>query len=241
MHVAVCDDNIADRKQLERLLGRESDRRTKEGEGLFIDSYGNEKALLSNPMQYDIFYVDICKTDHITGADIAKALCSLGVQVPIYMCCSDINYRLTELPENVFFLDKPIRTNELAASLDHAYEIKQNAVPLIELRDEKSTYYVTEPDIMYGTFSQKHVKIHLTDGRIISVASDLENLYYQWAHYETFMLPNTKVIINIRYLEKIGLLYVYTTDHHKFRILNSQKKLAKAMLNNLCSDSNLTN
>ena len=27
MHIAICDDNIADRKQLERLLDRESDRR----------------------------------------------------------------------------------------------------------------------------------------------------------------------------------------------------------------------
>ena len=29
MHIAICDDNIADRKQTERLLGRESDRRAK--------------------------------------------------------------------------------------------------------------------------------------------------------------------------------------------------------------------
>ena len=58
MHVAVCDDNVADRKQTERLLGRESDRRAKLTKGLYIDSYGNESALLRNPMQYDIFYID---------------------------------------------------------------------------------------------------------------------------------------------------------------------------------------
>ena len=27
MHIAICDDNVADRKQLERLLKRESDKR----------------------------------------------------------------------------------------------------------------------------------------------------------------------------------------------------------------------
>ena len=27
MHIAICDDNIADRKHLERLLSRESDKR----------------------------------------------------------------------------------------------------------------------------------------------------------------------------------------------------------------------
>lgn len=35
MHIAVCDDNVADRKQLERLLGRESDSR-KADTGVFI-------------------------------------------------------------------------------------------------------------------------------------------------------------------------------------------------------------
>ena len=28
MHVAICDDNVADRRQLERLLKRESDKRS---------------------------------------------------------------------------------------------------------------------------------------------------------------------------------------------------------------------
>ena len=27
MHIAICDDNVADRKHLERLLSRESDKR----------------------------------------------------------------------------------------------------------------------------------------------------------------------------------------------------------------------
>ena len=47
MHLAVCDDNIADRKQTERLLGRQSDRIFKEtGERIYIDSYGNVEAFM---------------------------------------------------------------------------------------------------------------------------------------------------------------------------------------------------
>ena len=37
MHIAICDDNIADRKQTERLLGKESDRRAKTESVLYID------------------------------------------------------------------------------------------------------------------------------------------------------------------------------------------------------------
>ena len=53
MHLAVCDDNIADRKQTERLLGRESDRRINTTGVLYVDSFGNRNAILCTPMIYD--------------------------------------------------------------------------------------------------------------------------------------------------------------------------------------------
>ena len=43
MHLAVCDDNIADRKQMERLLGRESDRRLNTTGVLYVDSFETRK------------------------------------------------------------------------------------------------------------------------------------------------------------------------------------------------------
>ena len=45
MHIAICDDNIADRKQLERLLKRESDKRKAKTGLLFADSFGNCRIL----------------------------------------------------------------------------------------------------------------------------------------------------------------------------------------------------
>ena len=38
MHIALCDDNVADRKQFERLVKRESDRRAADEGILFVDS-----------------------------------------------------------------------------------------------------------------------------------------------------------------------------------------------------------
>ena len=59
MHIAVCDDNIADRKQMERLLGRASDRRLHTTGVLYIDSYGNVEAVMRSPMLYDAFFIDM--------------------------------------------------------------------------------------------------------------------------------------------------------------------------------------
>ena len=59
MHIAICDDNIADRKQTERLLGRESDRRAKTDNVLYIDSFGKQESVLVSPMIYDMFFIDM--------------------------------------------------------------------------------------------------------------------------------------------------------------------------------------
>ena len=103
MHIAICDDNIADRKQLERLLKRESDKRAAVSGILYTDSFGNAEALLANPMQYDAFYIDVCQTEGVSGSDIVSALTAKGVNAPIVMCCSHINYREYTLPSNVIF------------------------------------------------------------------------------------------------------------------------------------------
>lgn len=230
MHVAVCDDNVADRKQMERLLGRESDKRLKEtGEGLFIDAYGNEKAMLSHPMLYDVFYIDMCKTPGITGADVARSLIASGVVVPIYMCVSDIDYRKDGLPKQVKYLDKSIKVAELAASLDEAQAFKDSCIPLIELREEKETFYVTEEDILYAVQEERCVNVALKDGRIVNIRDSVLNLFGQWEHYETFFAPTEHVLINGRYIKNISLFKLIMIDGKNFPLPFSARKYAKMM------------
>lgn len=230
MHVAVCDDNVADRKQMERLLGRESDKRLKEtGEGLFIDAYGNEKAMLSHPMLYDVFYIDMCKTPGVTGSDVAKSLISLGVVVPIYMCVSDIDYRKEELPSQIKYLDKAIKVAELSASLDEAQAFKDSCIPLIELREKKETIYVTEEDILYAMQEERYVNVALKDGRIINIHDSVLNLFGQWEHYETFFAPTEYVLINGRYIKSISLFKLTMEDGKDFPLPFNARKYAKMM------------
>lgn len=122
----------------------------------------------------------MCKTPGITGADVAAALVEKGVNAPIVMCCSDINYREQSFPENVIFLDKPIKAEELSASIDHALKIMEQAVPLIELRVDKETYYVTEPDILYAEENGRMLDIFLKDGRTIELLDNAQNLFPSW-------------------------------------------------------------
>lgn len=230
MHIAVCDDNVADRKQLERLLKRESDKRAASTGIIYTDSFGNSTALLSNPMQYDAFYIDMCLTEGTTGTDVVNALTAQGVNAPIILCCSKINYREQTYPENVIFLDKPIKVAELAQSIDHALEIMAKAVPLIELREDEDTIYVTEPDILYAEEEGRNVIVTLKDGRTVKVATTAINLFSQIENHPTFFAPTVRAILNGRYMEKLGFRKVIMCDGKKFSLHRDCVAYAKQLL-----------
>lgn len=203
MHIAVCDDNVADRKQLERLLKRESDRRASTSGILYADSYGHPESLLKNPMQYDAFFVDICHTGELTGVDVVNSLTALGSTAPVILCCSRLDYRSFSLPQRVLFLDKPIQAAALSAVLDQAQQLKDSAVPLIELREGSGTFYVTEPDILYGIEKKRHLTLSLADGRKVLLETSARNFFSQVEGYPSFLCPSLHKLINARHIRSI--------------------------------------
>jgi DNA-binding LytR/AlgR family response regulator len=228
MHIAICDDNVADRKQLERLFKRESDRRAANGDILYVDSYGNGSSLLANPMQYDAFYIDMCHTTGMSGLTIVTALKHLGVNSPIIMCCSEVNYREQEFPDNTLFIDKPISAEALTSSVDRAREIKTTAEPLIALREENDTIYVTEPDILYAIEDGRFTNVTLTDGRVINTISSAMKLFDEIESHLSFVAPSAKDIINCRYIATLEARTATMTDGTVFKVhkrcLNYAKK-----------------
>ena len=90
MYFAICDDNIADRKQSERLLKRQAERVLKEsGEQVYIDSFGNKEAFMIRPQMYQALFIDMT-LDETNGFVIAKTLLDIGITKPIILCCSSI-------------------------------------------------------------------------------------------------------------------------------------------------------
>ena len=86
MHIAVCDDNIADRKQMERLLARASNQQKKNGhEGYYVDLYGNIPSLMQYPQMYDVIFLDIVNGSQ-NGLDIALKLRADGIVCCIVLC-----------------------------------------------------------------------------------------------------------------------------------------------------------
>lgn len=234
MHIAICDDNIADRKQTERLLKRESDRRSKTDGVLYIDSYGKQESVLAAPMLYDMFLIDMVNDEPSTAADIVKALIAVGVTSPIVMLSSAINYKedsyLTSL-EQVYFIDKPLKVAELSDIISMGFETKNKKAKTIELRTDTDAYYVKDEEIMYAIYTgSQYTDVYLCDGRKYHMPIQIENFYAHLEPFGTFVPVNNHTIVQKKYVKKISLLHVHLDNGQKFFFAPDYKKHFKSML-----------
>ena len=113
MHIAVLADNIADRKQTERLLDRANSALASEIGTLYVDSFGDESSFLPVCMKYDLFLLDI---DHDMAhcMEIVARLQELSAPGMIVVCKDAAEpYRRENAIQHLYTLDKPILTAPL--------------------------------------------------------------------------------------------------------------------------------
>lgn len=217
LHIAVCDDNVGDRKQTERLLNRESDVRGSSTAAFYVDSFGSADTVMQSPMLYDVFFIDMVYGD-TGGIRLAERLMNAGVVSPIVLCISSVNYREAvsdvsgHAAGNIFFLDKPIKKDDLSQILDMCILKKSERVLTIELRGEKDTRYVTEDDIVFAKLSGNNVSVYLKDGSMINIPGTLENFYSQIAHFSHYAALNKKSMLNVAFVSKVTSFRVTMAD-----------------------------
>ena len=233
MHVALCDDNTADRKQSERLLQKESLNRIPVSGPLYVDSFGSAQSLLHNPMQYDVFFLDICHSSE-NAVQIAQKLIGLGVKATFVFCCSDMDYRCMDLsfmPQTqFFFLEKPIHRADLTDAIDYVLQCLAKKEHTIELRTQKDTLYVVEADIMYAKEKGHNLLVTLSSGNEVLIPSTAANFFDQIQHYPCFLCPTAKTLVNARYIKKATFHKLVMEDGQSFRTVSSIMRYAKNMM-----------
>lgn len=223
MHLAVCIDHPANRKQMERLLKRASDKRASEN-AFYIDSYGNSTSLMHKLQLYDAYYIDMLNDSNST-LELVTELIKAGVHCPIILCPSEIDYK-SQIYEDIFlsayldtqisFLPQPILPEQLEASISIIEKHLSSAVPKIELRDDRDTYYVEEDDILYAVCKKNNVFITLSDKRIVTILSSRDNFLSEMCFYTNYKWITPNVMINTVYIKKTGLLFLTMTDGKRF-------------------------
>ncbi len=248
MHIAICNDNGADRKHLERLLKRESDKREATTGTLYIDSYGHPENLLNNSMQYDVFFIDISHTEGLTGIDVVNSLTDLGNTAPIILSGSDFSYdnQNSELSDRILFIDKPFQAAQITTLLNKAQNIKDSSASAIELREDKGTLYVMESDILYAVEAGRNLIVTLKDGRKITLSTTAMNFFSQVENYPEFFSPNAHTLVNARHIANIRFHKITMCDGTMFKafgqVLSYAKHIKEYITENIhenISDNNL--
>ena len=197
MYIAVIADNISDRKQLERLLGRASDALVSETGTLYIDAYGDLESLMRTPMKYDLFFIDITASGDF-GKTIVNCLKTAGVPGKIAICHpKDSAFSYQNAIDGLYSIQKPIAVAPLHKLIRDVYSEKQKtSVPTIEIRSETETHYIAVDRIIYAKSRTHLVFVHLDDGRTLSYLGEIED-FYRWVNnYPEFFYAKKDTVLN---------------------------------------------
>lgn len=217
--VALFDSNFGERKQMERLLQRESDKRT-DSCPIYTTTFGNKETILSTQRIYDAYFLDI-PDESYSAYDLAKDLRLKDIASPIIFLCSSINYRECgrEL-SNTFFMDKPVLVADLSAMIEELIQQKvENYVPSIEIRGITKTSYLTEREIVYCEHQKRtrNITIHLQDGTTLFTENDIDNFLSELEPLGQFYMANNHIIVNARYVTKTSFFKVYMQNGKSFK------------------------
>ncbi|MCR5301833.1 MAG: hypothetical protein K6E49_05285 [Lachnospiraceae bacterium] len=202
IYLAICDNNVADRKQLERLLEREKDKRLSQNyDVLYIDSFGSEEALTTTPVKYDIFFIDITEGAS-NGMEIAKKLRHRGIIAPIVLCESTINYTsYVNAPEEIIFIEKPLSPGQVSHLVDVAMEWAKRKTPLLEIRCQKDTHFIKHDELVRAYPLDKfYTRLCLADGGYLEMTDSVNALARQCQLYNCFIRCK-KDIVNIHHIQ----------------------------------------
>lgn len=223
MHIAVCMDVAADRKQLERLLGRSTDKRliVDDTVPFYIQSYGNKQALLNRPGMYDLFFINI-KNDTIDSISLIRELRGLGVTASIVFCPTpdEIEAHVSDnfsTEDDVLILEQPIVAAKLEEVMDVAVARVKDKMPSIVIRSNNLTLHYQPEDILYIEMVKDGSLVHLKDGGLQHTSESVKNIWERIKNFEKIYYFPDYIIANVDFIEKTGFASVTLKDSRKFR------------------------
>lgn len=217
MHVAICDDNVADRKHIERLLSRESDKRAGSTNILYIDSYGNKDHFLSgNPLKYNIIFMDMCSEPGIVE-EILEYLERAGYNAPLILYSSKIDYTaIPDLPSYIIHAKKPYITEPLPDYLSLGDANAAQSIVTVFIHKESIINEVPKDSIMYALQKETGCTLYLSDGAPVTVDEPIGDLRQIFEPFEEFKRVNKNSIVNFKYVSKVKLFTIIMKDTTRF-------------------------
>lgn len=218
MHIAICDDNVADRKHLERLLSRESDKRAGTPNILYVDSYGEKTHFLANPLKYNLIFMDMTSEPGIVEY-ILEHLDAMGYNAPLILCSSQIDYTaIPNLPSYVIHAKKPYIPEPLPGYLALGDANVTGHVISVKVHRDKIDRNVPKNSIMYILEENGHCILHTTEGEVFDVDENISEMRKIMEPFEEFERVNKRDIVNFKYVSAVMPASIVMQDYAQVRI-----------------------
>ena len=207
MYIAIVADNIADRKQAERLLDRANTALAPSIGTLYISSFGDEEAFLHSCMKFDLFLLDFDR-DHAHSLAVAHKLREMNAPGITVICKnSEEPFSYETAIQGVYTLDKPILTAPLHKTICDAHaEVlsRRKQKTLIELRSETGTHYIPKDEIMYVTIDDNAHRLcyHLSTNEQIEMLGTLQDVDKALGSYAEFKLKLKNICFNTDHIRE---------------------------------------
>ena len=218
MHVAICDDNVADRRHMERLLSRESDKRAGTPNILYIDSYGNKDHFLRTPLKYNLVFMDMTSREGLVR-EILTGLEDLGFHAPLVLYSSTIDYTaIPNLPSYVVHAKKPYLPEQLPEFLRLGDRNVLENVVTIQIHQKSVLQHVPKNEIMYAMPQEEHYSLYLSNGTVIEIDEDISILRQIFEPFDEIKLVNKTCFANFRYVSAVTPVSIAMQDTRKLTI-----------------------
>ena len=222
MHIAICIEQVAARKHLERQLSREGDL-FQSSEPLHIDSYGTTAALFAQPLQYDLY---LCEAESahtlLSAIYILKAIMEAYPQAQrVVFLPPDLNEAFFEAAgetgKSVMVLPVPLSHNTLYTMITRMIEQKKQAEPVFEIRGRNQTVYLHAEEFMYGKeHGKRQAIVKCSDGRTLDFLDSLSNLEETMSEHPSLFLLGSHTLINLHHIDTCHILSVHMKDGNRF-------------------------
>lgn len=221
--IAICDDSDYLRKIERDMLVSYS---MKKNLDYSIDEYENGESLIDSAKNYDLIFMDYQFEDKgADGLTIARKIRENNDNVAIIFLTSYTGIVYDTFEVGAFrFLVKPIEIEKFEKAMDD-YLLLQNSNKTIELKSERTNYYIKENSILFIEASGKLSNIHLAhaDNDFLECNNSITEIESKLSQ-KSFFRVHKSYIVNFKYIASYNRTEITLTNKQKVFISRSRYK-----------------
>lgn len=198
MKIAICDDELRIRKEVENALSNYFSQKLINVE---IYIFENGKDLLNSDLCFDMAFLDI-EMPILSGVEVGKKLKQKYNNIVIFMITAYSEYLDDAFELGAYrFLPKPLDITRLYRSLDAALlSISSKEIKTICANNESAI--ISTNSIIYCESYKRKTKIVTTNGEFIS--KEHLDFWKEKLNELNFYSPHTSFIINFNYIKSFN-------------------------------------